>query len=344
MAYEASAADREMARLARHEGAASVTARKIWRWRRAGLIPSPVRHGLGRGRGTRSEYPPESARQAAAVQQVLSEHRRLVDVRLILFVRGFPIELAVLRAAYVARLNGLAAYITSIGGDVTDRNAFAEKAGIAIRRDAKLRPLKRGFRTNLRRHEMRSREALTAALVDWVLISFLQHETAIQNPTPEFLVAAGSIGEGDHQVPRDQLFRMTGLRSVANLVRSATIEQFELARKGAVALFDGFEEIARAIIESGAIKPAYGADADWKARRDLERMRSAKGDLFVAAFVLPMLVILDAAGEQGFRDAVRSWGLLLRLSSDFFLGGEQQMEETAGRIDDVIAEIEASIE
>jgi hypothetical protein len=43
-----------------------ITARKIERWRKAGLLPRPRRIRLGR-RGTRSEYPPETGRQLLAL-------------------------------------------------------------------------------------------------------------------------------------------------------------------------------------------------------------------------------------------------------------------------------------
>lgn len=43
-----------------------ITARKIERWRKAGLLPRPRRIRLGR-KGTRSEYPPETGRQLLAL-------------------------------------------------------------------------------------------------------------------------------------------------------------------------------------------------------------------------------------------------------------------------------------
>ncbi len=44
-----------------------ITARKIERWRKERLLPSPRRISLGRGQGMRSEYPPETGRQLLAL-------------------------------------------------------------------------------------------------------------------------------------------------------------------------------------------------------------------------------------------------------------------------------------
>ena len=59
----------ELLALAADEGfqPPEITARKIERWRKVRLLPHPRRISLGRGQGTRSEYPPETGRQFLAL-------------------------------------------------------------------------------------------------------------------------------------------------------------------------------------------------------------------------------------------------------------------------------------
>jgi hypothetical protein len=48
---------------------------KLERWRQAGQLPKPVRHGAGRGKGSTSRYPPEAVEIAAALAQVGAQGR-----------------------------------------------------------------------------------------------------------------------------------------------------------------------------------------------------------------------------------------------------------------------------
>ncbi len=57
-----------------------ITARKIERWRKERLLPRPRRISLGRGQGTRSEYPPETGQQLLALCRLRRRFQHDLDV------------------------------------------------------------------------------------------------------------------------------------------------------------------------------------------------------------------------------------------------------------------------
>jgi hypothetical protein len=77
-----------------------VTVRQLQQWRRLGIIPAPRVKHLGRGKGTRSIYPPGAADRVAEVAALVRQTGTLHTVVLGLFGTGrLPTERAV-RAAY----------------------------------------------------------------------------------------------------------------------------------------------------------------------------------------------------------------------------------------------------
>jgi hypothetical protein len=100
------------------ELAATITATRIkatgWqieRWRQVGLIPSPTKQWLGRGRGSVSTYSPEAVAQAIEVAKLVRRRRPLEVVVLVLFARGYPISIEHLRNAYRKHLSRVELWI-----------------------------------------------------------------------------------------------------------------------------------------------------------------------------------------------------------------------------------------
>src|SRR5713226_1189977 len=72
-----------------------ITARKIERWHKARLLPRPRLIRLGRGQGTRSEYPPETGKRLLALCRLRRRFpHNLEAIRFGLWCEGyqFPID------------------------------------------------------------------------------------------------------------------------------------------------------------------------------------------------------------------------------------------------------------
>jgi hypothetical protein len=67
-----------------------VSATQLARWHREGYIPRPVRHGLGRGRGTVSIYPPGTRAQLQALCAFWSKERDAEKVQWRMWWAGYP--------------------------------------------------------------------------------------------------------------------------------------------------------------------------------------------------------------------------------------------------------------
>ena len=70
----------------------SISPQQLARWHRAGLVPQPHQRSLGRGKGTRTEYPPGTARQLVALLHLRKRFRHLDDVGSRLWWRGFAVS------------------------------------------------------------------------------------------------------------------------------------------------------------------------------------------------------------------------------------------------------------
>jgi hypothetical protein len=84
-----------------------VSATQLERWRQAGVLQAPVWHGLGRGRGSVSEYPPEAVEQAAELAGLVRRGRPMETVALMMFGRGRWVREDMLRDAYRRELDDL---------------------------------------------------------------------------------------------------------------------------------------------------------------------------------------------------------------------------------------------
>lgn len=102
-----------------------VTERRLKRWRDEGLVPSPRKEGLGRGRGTTAYYPSGTGDLVRAIAKELeSGPRSLSRVALALWFRGYPLT-SYVREWLLDGLRGVdrhfrAAY-RAYNGEITDR-------------------------------------------------------------------------------------------------------------------------------------------------------------------------------------------------------------------------------
>src|SRR5665647_1069400 len=76
-----------------------VTARKLERWRQAGLIPATTQT-RGGVRGSASSYPPGTADQVAELARLLREDHDLDHALLRLFMRRYHVRLVSLKTLY----------------------------------------------------------------------------------------------------------------------------------------------------------------------------------------------------------------------------------------------------
>jgi hypothetical protein len=74
-----------------HRAGAKVTVTQLRRWCDVGLMPKPVRRGLGRGRGIVALYPAYAAWQAFVIARALREKRNLDDAGWVAWALGFPV-------------------------------------------------------------------------------------------------------------------------------------------------------------------------------------------------------------------------------------------------------------
>lgn len=107
----------------------SVTPRQLESWRQADLLPRPEREYLGKGRGTRSLYPPETVEQL----QTLLKLRETTDdthaLRTFLWVLGYPVPPERVRESMCALWERT--YATILAG-VVERGDPAEHADAVI--------------------------------------------------------------------------------------------------------------------------------------------------------------------------------------------------------------------
>jgi DNA-binding transcriptional MerR regulator len=69
-----------------------VSAHQIERWHKAGLLPSPRHRGLGRGRGSVSDYPAGTVAQVRAILRLIEPHRNLEKVAVLLKLHGYDVS------------------------------------------------------------------------------------------------------------------------------------------------------------------------------------------------------------------------------------------------------------
>lgn len=102
-----------------------ITARKIERWRKVRLLPRPRRTSLGRGQGTRSEYPPETGQQLLALCRLRRRFPHDLDaIRFGLWYEHYPLPIDDVKRSIEQLLTPL---LRSLPLDASDPLAAAEQ-------------------------------------------------------------------------------------------------------------------------------------------------------------------------------------------------------------------------
>jgi hypothetical protein len=215
----------------------AITARQLERWRP--LLPDRIAGHEPGLRGSRSANPPGYSDQVIAIAETLKSGIPLREVPLALFLRGFPVKLEVLRAAYLDILTRLRQEIDTFNAQIG--SAACEPAdqvdAVAAHMAARAH-----HNTVGRRWQARGREAIrqrqiqadsVQALLSGVLSAALTGPFAGAAATPEgiaeVLVVFGLNDGQDPQQLADHLATMS-LDAIAQVVKTATLDQWLAAR------------------------------------------------------------------------------------------------------------------
>jgi hypothetical protein len=180
---------RLIAALARRDIDVSDT--QLERWRQAGLLQSPVRHGLGRGRGSTSEYPPDAVDQAAELSALVRRGQPMERVALMMFARGRWVRPDALRDAYRYELKWFTKWLEarSVPNDpLASAEAIVDELDKFTKRDKRIKQWRRRLDHNWKA-SVRETAAKEAAL----------NERA--KPTPDDLARA----RAQHESPENTL-------------------------------------------------------------------------------------------------------------------------------------------
>lgn len=101
-----SPADRTLISHAEAHGFA-VTARQLEIWRRSGLVPGNIAHGLGHGRGSASEVHPDARELVVWLARHSRRGVRPADLALVAFAAGVPVPEETVRAAFRSAIDRL---------------------------------------------------------------------------------------------------------------------------------------------------------------------------------------------------------------------------------------------
>ncbi|MBA2684041.1 MAG: hypothetical protein H0U66_06095 [Gemmatimonadaceae bacterium] len=140
-----------------------LTAEKLHRWRKAGVMPSPKSRHHGR-LGTESIYPSIALDQALMIGTILTHTRDLDVVRWRLFVKAFPVSMQSLRdqlGVEVARLIGEKEEVLTASDPSEEADETAERYRARLTRKARARGGSPGFR---RLRELLGRIPITNSL------------------------------------------------------------------------------------------------------------------------------------------------------------------------------------
>ncbi len=177
-----SEAAEELRKALRAAGIDSPSLRQIERWTEDGLIPGAQRIRLGR-KGTRAILAEQSVEQVKAVLEIRETHRPHYEIVLVLFVRGYEIEAAKLKAAYLATFDAYRRYVHKLS-TAADPEDIADQAGDLLARRARRSKDGRAFRrriekkygnTNDRKYSESPSELLRSVMTSMILAIQGQH-------------------------------------------------------------------------------------------------------------------------------------------------------------------------
>ena len=242
-----------------------ITARKIERWRKGRLLPRPRRISLGRGQGTRSEYPPETGRQLLALCRLRRRFPHDLDaVCFGLWFERYPLPIDDVKRSMVQLLNPL---LRALPLDAPDPLAAAEQ--LASQMQSKPRRSSSSHRLKQLRNTDEVDTVVTAAfqLILGDVPGFTSHaeeEYGERSLTEQFVDVLGlnraqtdHIGKVKPWLPQDSnelarqfedmaVGQFLSLPTLLQTLKEANSKQLAQARTDLVRL-RGFKQAAKAI-------------------------------------------------------------------------------------------------
>ena len=229
-------ADREVIEECRTRGY-EISARQLERWR--SLLPDRVveyEEGL---RGSRSVNPPGYVDQVIAIAEALKSGLPMREVPLALFLREFPVELGVLRSAYLDILGRVRRVFDTFNAgtrpDATDSadqlDAVAAHMAARARRSGTGRRWEARARQAIRQRQIQAESART--LLSGVLSAALIGPFAGSQATSEGIAEVLEVfGLNDGQDPQQVASTLAAMNldAITRVVQTATMDQWTAAR------------------------------------------------------------------------------------------------------------------
>lgn len=285
------------------------TPRKLETMRQAGMLEESRRQGLGRGPGSRSIRPPDEVDRAEYMIRLLDEVGNYAEAVLVAFVRGeHPIAKDRLEQAYERSFGVFVRWIAVRAGRGASLADATLQAGSTIGRYLAKQKHFAGFRGRVRFlglvHEhapmARVMQDLGTDLVRLMVIGERDDRLLSEAATNfEHLATAASF-ETDPEpkpeptdLPLAELARRLDIPGILRLVRSATMEDLELARDQALT----FRTLAQAFAPTMERRYGPGPAFPWKL------IASARDQ--VIAYSAPAFVLLRRIRGARLDDTIR---------------------------------------
>lgn len=229
-------ADREVIEECQARGF-EITARQLERWR--SLLPERIVEHEEGFRGSRSVNPPGYVDQVVAIAETLKSGVPLREVPLALFLRGFPVRLDVLRAAYLDILARLRREIdafnaktgVSASEPVDQIDAMAARMAARARRSTTGRRWEARARQAIRQRKVEadSVQTLLSGVLSAALIGTFAGVPATPEGVAEVLEVFGLNDGQDPQQVADHLATIN-LAAITQAVAAANLDQWAAAR------------------------------------------------------------------------------------------------------------------
>ncbi len=270
-----SRADQELISGAKQAGAL-VSQRQLKRWRAAGLLPSPTRRGLGRGRGSRSVYPPGTLERVLALARLPRRARTPGAAVLSLFALGYEVEEAALRRAHSDWVMQTEERLRQ-GAGSADPLDMAEAAAMRMLGPFLRTRLGRQYLRRLRHRGEPPRDVLVSAMTGLTSL-VVSGEPSSSEAIREYLDAAGApqalarAGLSPEQAMRELLadpavlqgLAAISLRRLASTFADASMDELDQARRALASIFGWLRGPGLTLLAASLVGPLVaGMDAEY---------------------------------------------------------------------------------
>jgi hypothetical protein len=236
-------ADGEVVAQCAARGDATVTARRLERWRQAGCLPTrPAEHRTGL-RGSASANPAGYVEQVLAISTALRGGLALRYVPVALFADGYPVELDALRAGYLALLADLRTISTKVAGSHDDPLDAADAAAVAFTARlgaSMLAPMSARARQAVSARPGRHERGEARALVEGALSAAFGGLLAGQTPSPEGtreLLTLAGLDDGQDMETSARHLAAANVDAIEHAVDAAPWGQWLEARRMVEAIY-----------------------------------------------------------------------------------------------------------